>query len=959
MLGISMHFSRPLLLLLLIPFLAFTVIPYFRLSKKYRKTRNRITSMVLHGLLSTLAVLLLAGCIFVSSKKNPDNELIILVDVSNTENESKDSRDKFVKDLINQCSFDNVKVGVVTFGYDQEYAIELTDEYDGLYEKYLNAPLPDTSATNIAAAINYAKELFTNYESGKIVVVSDGKETDENSKTVIKGAVASGLKIDTVYVPSMYDGDETEIVSVEYPEYHINKGEEFTLTLNIKSNFTHNAIISLYDNGILDTLSDTPVDIIEGEQQVLFKHTFANDGLHELSFKINDLQDVVVENNEYISYMYVESFNKVLILEQNIGESNLLRNVLTENDEFQVDVMNVKTDTLPKTALELCAYDEVILNNIANSDLEEGFTEALNEYVYNYGGGLFTTGGNDSTDGTMSHSYNRTDMVGTLYQQMLPVQVINYTPPVGVIFIIDRSGSMSELAEDGDTLLEWAKAGTFSAAINALTERDYVGIMSLESDYGMILELTPRTQEAKIRSAIDSIDTADGSTTFSGAIERAGQILRSAKNVDKKHIVIVSDGWVTESSNETYEKLAKQYYETDGITISVVGVSMSTPIDAVNYKDETDVENIPTVGAYYMMLRLTMLGHGRLHAIPTNESARIVPEMREDLKAPDIKEVSDEPFYPIIVNNTASVFNGVERLNDEEHGNTMTMQIEGFYGTKIRDGATLLLTGDYNVPLYAQWKYGNGMVGSFMSDVYGLYTGDFMSDPSGTTFLKNVIKNLTPTSNIRDNDIKLTLYEENYSNQLSILTGFNEGEYLEGKIIYQDTETGTVEVSMNNLVEDATKELIRNSSVFVLTPMTETNNYSRCKFIIRKPGTYTIEINKYNEAGELVGSNTLNKTLAYSKEYEAFEEEDYNPKELLSIISKNGNGILVDDLTDAHSIINSFETIIYKEFDPRYLFAIIMIVLFLADVAVRKFKFKWPHEIIKKYREKKLEGDKK
>ena len=393
--------------------------------------------MVLHGILSTLAVLLLAGCIFVSSKKNPDNELIILVDVSNTENESKDSRDKFVKDLINQCSFDNVKVGIVTFGYDQEYVTELTDEYDDLYEKYLNAPLPDTSATNIASAINFAKELFTNYESGKIVIVSDGKETDENSKTVIKGAVASGLKIDTVYVPSMYDGDETEIVSVEFPEYHINKGEEFTLTLNIKSNFTHNAIISLYDNGVLDALSDTPVDIIEGEQKVLFKHTFANDGLHELSGKINDLQDIVVENNEYISYMYVESFNKVLILEQNIGESNLLRNVLTENDEFQVDVMNVKTDTLPKTALELCAYDEVILNNIANSDLEEGFVEALNEYVYNYGGGLFTTGGNDSTDGTISHSYNRSDMVGSLYQQMLPVQVINYTPPVGVIFIID------------------------------------------------------------------------------------------------------------------------------------------------------------------------------------------------------------------------------------------------------------------------------------------------------------------------------------------------------------------------------------------------------------------------------------------------------------------------------------------------------------------------------------------
>ena len=193
-----------------------------------------------------------------------------------------------------------------------------------------------------------------------------------------------------------------------------------------------------------------------------------------------------------------------------------------------------------------------------------------------------------------------------------------------------------------------------------------------------------------MRSAIDSIDVADGSTTFSGAIERAGQALRALKSVDKKHIVIVSDGYCTESSPELYESLAKSYYETDGITISVVGVSMTQPLDAAIWINETDVDAIPTTSAYLCMLRLTKLGHGRLHPIPTSESARLVPEMREDLKADDIKEVSDEPFYPVIVNNTASVFNGVERLNDEEHGNTMTVQLEGFYGTKIKTGATLL-----------------------------------------------------------------------------------------------------------------------------------------------------------------------------------------------------------------------------------------------------------------------------
>ena len=136
------------------------------------------------------------------------------------------------------------------------------------------------------------------------------------------------------------------------------------------------------------------------------------------------------------------------------------------------------------------------------------------------------------------------------------------------------------------------------------------------------------------------------------------------------------------------------------------------------------------------MLRLTKLGHGILHAVPSDESARLVPEMREDLQAPSIKEVSDEPFYPIVLNTASSIFNGVERLNDEEHANTMTVQLDGFFGAKVRANATLLLAGDYNVPIYAQWKYGKGTVGSFMSDVYGHYSASFINDPNGQLVMK-------------------------------------------------------------------------------------------------------------------------------------------------------------------------------------------------------------------------------
>ena len=51
----------PWLMLLLIPAVAIALIPHFRLSKKYRRTRNRITSLVLHLLVMFFSISVLAG----------------------------------------------------------------------------------------------------------------------------------------------------------------------------------------------------------------------------------------------------------------------------------------------------------------------------------------------------------------------------------------------------------------------------------------------------------------------------------------------------------------------------------------------------------------------------------------------------------------------------------------------------------------------------------------------------------------------------------------------------------------------------------------------------------------------------------------------------------------------------------------------------------------------------------
>ena len=950
MLGsISINFTRPWYLLLLILFLGFTIIPYFTLSKKYRKTRNRLTSMALHALVSVFVIFMLSGFTLIIGKPNTNNEIILLVDVSATETQSANKRDDFVETVINQCKFDNFKIGVVTFGYDQEYAVELTRDYKNIYSKYKNATLPDVSATNIASALTYAKSLFTN-EGGKIVLITDAKETDDNAKSVIRAIAASGTTIDAAYIDSSFEGeDDYQITNVNLPDYHINVNDECTIMVDVYSQFDSNVSLNLYDNGVKSPLEEE-VQVKPGHQTIAFKHSFKDEGLHELSFSLNGNADLLEENNQYTTYFYLEQYNKILIIEQEDGQSETLKTLMTEGEDYVVDVMSVYDDTLPKTALDLCAYDEVILNNIANADLPEGFDSELHDYVYTYGGGLLTTGGSN-VDGT-AHAYDRLDLYNTVLQQMLPVQAINYTPPVGVIVIIDRSGSMGGADDSGASWLDWATSGAISC-LNALTERDYMGIMTLDSDYGIILEPTPVTQKNKILSAINSVNEATGSTVFPGAIERAGQALRGLKQVDKKHIIIVSDGQVPSNEMEQYESYAKNYYETSEITISVIGVNMNVTSDQrALLEDNVTFEDIESLGygtAFLKMLRLSKMTHGRLHPIDESNRSQIVTEMRDDVSAKEIKEIEYETYYPIMANPTSALFNKVERLQDEEHSNCLTVTLDGYYGVKVRASATTDLVGNYNIPLFSQWKFGKGTVGSLMFDVYGEFSNDFMQDSNGKQLLFNIINSVSPVENIRINDVRLSLYEDNYSNTLSIYTSMNEGDYIEGTISYIDKSGNEVVTSLNSLPVDATNQALRELPTYVLTNLGLENAYTRCKFVVKTPGAYTIEVKKYNKDGELIGSNKTYKSFAFSEEYELIQDTEIDYEKKAASLAASGNGKLIEDLEDPHEIVDSFKTTLYKIYDLRILFAILAIACFLLDIAVRKFKFKWPHEIVKKW----------
>ena len=174
MTNFKIEFLYPWLLLLLIPAFALAFYLYFRISKRYRRTRNRIVSLVLYFICSTLSILTLAGISFSYELPNMETEIILLVDQTYSGEAVEDQKNDFIQDAIIK-STNIAQIGVVSFGYGEPvYAVPLTTNTGNAYFEYMSAEIPDPelfeSATDLATALTYTGSLFKNPEVAKIKI---------------------------------------------------------------------------------------------------------------------------------------------------------------------------------------------------------------------------------------------------------------------------------------------------------------------------------------------------------------------------------------------------------------------------------------------------------------------------------------------------------------------------------------------------------------------------------------------------------------------------------------------------------------------------------------------------------------------------------------------------------------------------------------------------------------------
>ena len=473
----NISFDNPWLLLLAIPLLAAVIVPYCIAIRKDNKNGHTITSLILHILIIALVIPALAGMASVTVMTR--TEVYVVADVSYSANRNLDLIDSYIAELQGKLP-DNSTVGLVCFGKSPVLVREAGEE-----------PLPgvkdaqvDDSATDIAGALEYTSGLFSEGVIKRIVLITDGKQTDSDATGALISAVehlyAENIALDTVYVDNNVNENvpEVQISGVDHtPATYLDHAT--TAAVLVQSSVQTDAIISLILGG--RTLQQKAVSLDHGYNIVNFTPDTSSAGEFDYEVRIEAKDDTSPNNNSYFFTQSVSESLRVLFITSSQANADAAALMYGENATVDAYVNN---PNVPCTVEQLCAYDEIVLCDVDVRTLKNytAFVDSVDKAVSLFGKSLITLGD--------TYIQNKTDDTLSALEDMLPVRFGNNdADPKLYCLVLDSSRSMQMASR----LIMTKKAAI--KFLELLNPEDYVMVVSFSGE--VYIEQMP-TEAAKL-----------------------------------------------------------------------------------------------------------------------------------------------------------------------------------------------------------------------------------------------------------------------------------------------------------------------------------------------------------------------------------------------------------------------------------------------------------------------------
>lgn len=844
--SIEIAFQKPWFLLLVIPALAVILLPFFRLPARRRKSVKRIAPVVLHSVIVVLLVLIISGFSLLRSEK--EQAVMVVADMSDSAKSVRGAIKEHAQQLLELIDR-NTPVGVVAFGKDSIYCVELGAKRELEFSKV------DGTASDITAALDYAAAQLPAGQAGRIILLTDGEQTGTDGETLAESLAAKGVRLDAMFYDTSVPAEpEVQIGSVTAPE-GVYAGKEAVFTVEVECSEETKINLFLYeDNNSADSLEAVAS---AGSNIYEMKTTPETAGVHSYKVVVRGEVDTLKENNESFVALNVAGKPTVLIVAESYDGAKPLENVLQET----CSTTTVMARSVPKSLVELCNYDQVILSNVNYRSLPPGFDGFLEQYVKQYGRSLLTLGGEDT--------YMYGGMKDTKLEELLPVNLEltenSEARSVAMMLVIDCSGSMTQ---HGSPNLAMAKQGAISC-IESMTENDYVGLVVFNMTSYLQSEAVIANDEnkANISRIISGLSTYSG-TKYTDAIRMAHRELLSV-DADVRYMMFLSDG---QPYDKGYTEAVRAAH-ADGITVSTIALGFNGRV----------LETMAGAGGgrYYnvsnaMELPEIMLSETEQVTVEAKKLGTFVPQV----------EVESELGQP---------------------GDELPV-LEGYLGTILKENATQWLTIGDDHPLYASWPCGQGTVGTFTSDMTGQWSSAWFKDPVGTQMIGKIATESMGQAH-RESSLETEVTLQGYTAHVRVITA----------------ESGEHTLSMSAVEGKNTTEL-------TLTPV-EAGVYEGT-LELERPGVYELMLTQTDAAGTIVDHLETAVAVSYPKEYDAFAAGGDTLLETLC--SYSGGGVF----TDPEELVKAKAKTAPEVLDPLVLFAVLCSVMMIADIAIRKLRWK-------------------
>ncbi|MGD2140595.1 MAG: VWA domain-containing protein [Burkholderiales bacterium] len=524
------------------------------------------------------------------------------------------------------------------------------------------------SATDIEAALDESLGALSRNLVKRIVLLSDGNETNGTVANVFPRLKSAGVRVFTVPARPSFSGD-VWVDGIEVPD-QLRSDEPTTISVRIFSPAKTRARVTLLSGG--KTLARKSKLLGEGINRVNFDARMPRPGTVDLTAQVSAEGDSVKTNDSLQISVWVGDKARVLYVEGKQGTSQFLAKAL-RNEGLDVDVSGPKRIASLRTLLK---YDAIILSDVPAEDFPADAMRSIKSYVRDFGGGLVFAGG-ENTFGENGYS-------GSAMEQILPVEfkAQEKRKDIALVIAIDRSYSMK------GRKMEYAKEAA-RAALDLLEEQHQFAVVAFDSQPYVAVPMHQVRSKRKAEAQISRIQ-ASGQTNIYPALGIVYRLLRDT-DARTKHVILLSDG---DTHPADFERLLTRMREKD-IVVSTVTIGEG--------------------GNPGLMKDIAAWGHGRNYMAVTAES---IPQIfTEETKKVVGTNLVEEPILPVVKQRSSAIA-GVNFADAPPLG--------GHISVKARDTAEVLLATQQGAPLLTRWQYGLGKTILFSSDVKNRWSAQWV-----------------------------------------------------------------------------------------------------------------------------------------------------------------------------------------------------------------------------------------